>query len=167
MNMDNWDEAAKIAGYTKIPSDTKVTTNQSIIHYCRLWETRHNFQALGQLFRQDRSLSKFTWHPLEVYYLWLLPWERHKLDTDRMNMDDRYETAKIVGIELIFEWHSNIRLWNQTIGSINSNTFIIHYIKLFASITFTENKANYSPLSMIFFDYIILFFHTLHKKYSE
>jgi hypothetical protein len=141
----------------------KVMMNQWITHYYRLGGTRCNSQALGQLIYQDRSLSKFTWHPLKVYWRGLLPWERRKLDTDRMNMDDRYETAKIVGIELISEWHGNIWLRNQIIGSINSNTFIIHYIKLFVSIYFTKNEVNYNPLSMIFFGYIILFSYITQK----
>jgi hypothetical protein len=62
-----WDETAKIVGYTKIPHDTKVATNQWITHYYRLGGTRWNSQALGQLFHKNRSLSKFTWHPLDVY----------------------------------------------------------------------------------------------------
>jgi hypothetical protein len=163
--MEHWYEMAKIAGCTKILSDTMVATNQWITHYYRLGETRRNSQTLSQLFCQDRSLSKFTWHPLEVYWWGLLPWEWR--DSDRINMEDQYEMAKIAGIELISEWHNNICLWNQTNGSINSNTFTIYYIRFFVSIHYTKNEANYSPLSMIFFGYIILFFHTLHEKCSE
>jgi hypothetical protein len=151
-------EMAKIAGYTKIPSDTLVAMNQLITHYYRLGGTQHNFQALGQLFCQDRSLSKFTSHSLKVYWRGLLPWN-DKNWTDRINMESQYETAKIARYTKNFEWHSNICLQNQTIGSIISNTFIIYYIMLiFSSIHYTENVANYSLLSMHFFGYIILFF---------
>jgi hypothetical protein len=44
-------------------------------------------------------------------------------------------SGSTVGGNLFFifidQWNSNIHLWNQTLGSIKLNTFIIHYIRLF------------------------------------
>jgi hypothetical protein len=83
-----------------------------------------------------------------------------------MNMDDRYEMTKIAGYTKIL---SDTRTFayeikqldplTQTLSlNITSGSFSIHY---------TENVANYDLLSMIFFGYIILFFHTLHGKCSD
>jgi hypothetical protein len=60
---------------------------------------------------------------------------------DRMNMDDRYETGKIVGIELISEWDSNVRLQNQTIWPINRmHTLSITLGSLFSYLSLIKIK---------------------------
>jgi hypothetical protein len=67
----------------------------------RLGGSRCNFQAVGQLFHQNKWPIKFTWNVLDVWWRGLLPWVPRKLHFHRMIMDDWDGTANIA-------WNTNI-----------------------------------------------------------
>jgi hypothetical protein len=83
------------------------------------------------------------------------------------NIHLRYEMAKIAGIELILSGTATFAYEIKQLDPLTQTLSLsITSGSLFPYIT-RKMKQITGPLSMIFFGYIILFFHTLHKKYSE